>query len=140
MKTSDLIEQQEARKEARNGGGNAHSLRDNTPPVTPKHRRGDASRIAAWFWKPGQSGNSSGRPKHDLAAEIARAIFEQNADPLYQAYRKALLRGNAYCFKELSGRAYGKMPSALSTPASNFVARRRILCGNVLAPRSSGLP
>jgi hypothetical protein len=27
-------------------------------------------------WKPGQSGNPGGRPKRDLAAEIARAIFE----------------------------------------------------------------
>jgi hypothetical protein len=39
----------------------------------------DATRIAAWRWKPGQSGNPSGRPKHDLVAEIATACFENNA-------------------------------------------------------------
>ena len=69
----------------------------------------DATRIAEWKWRPGQSGNPSGRPKHDLAAEIAKACFENNADALYKAFTKALMRGNAYAYKELADRAYGKL-------------------------------
>ena len=42
-------------------------------------------------------------------AEIARAVFEQNAEAVFKAFSKALLRGNAYCFKEWSDRAYGKL-------------------------------
>ena len=66
-------------------------------------------KIAPWQFKPGQSGNPGGRVKNDVAREIAKAIFENNAEGLYQAYAKAALRGNAYCFKELSDRAFGKL-------------------------------
>jgi len=51
-----------------------------------------------------------GCPKHDLASEIAKACFENNADALYTAFSKALLRGNAYVFKALSDRAYSAAP------------------------------
>ena len=44
-----------------------------------------------------------------MAAEIARAAFENNADALYEAFSKTLLKGNPYTFKELSDRAYGRL-------------------------------
>jgi len=44
-----------------------------------------------------------------VAAEIARAIFENNKEALYKAFGKAELKGNAYSFKELADRAYGKL-------------------------------
>ena len=69
----------------------------------------DATRIAAWKRQPGHCPNPGGRPKHDLAAEIARAAFENNREALYKAFTKAALRGNAYAFKELAGHAYGKL-------------------------------
>lgn len=75
----------------------------------PYDHRQDAHRIAPFRWQPGKSANPGGRPKTDLAAEIARACFEQNAEALFKAFSKSLLRGNAYCFKELSDRAYGKL-------------------------------
>ena len=81
----------------------------NTLPVRKKSGRGDATRISAWRWQPGQKGDPSGRPKHDLAAEIAKACIENNADALYKAFSKALLKGNAYAFRELSDRAYGRL-------------------------------
>jgi hypothetical protein len=113
MKTADSIEQQEEKKSARDNSvgvpQKAQPSLANTLSTKRKKGRGDFSRIAAWAWKPGQSGNPSGRPKHDLAAEIARAIFEQNAEALYKAYCKAALKGNAYAFKELADRAYGKV-------------------------------
>jgi Family of unknown function (DUF5681) len=59
-------------------------------------------------WKPGQSGNPGGRPKNDVASEIAKAVFSQNPEMIYQAFLKALKKGNVYAFKVLADRAYGK--------------------------------
>lgn len=120
MKTSDSIEEQSERKNARDNGDAARSSPANTLPVRKKSGRGDASRIAPWFWKPGQSGNPSGRPRHDLAAEIAKAVFENNAEALYKAYCKAALKGNAYAFKELADRAYGRLKERFEVEAGPF--------------------
>lgn len=117
MKTSSSIEQQEERKAARYNGG---STRDNTPPVRPKMKKFDASRIAAWRWQPRKSANPGGRPKHDLAAEIAKAAFENNADALYKAFSKALSKGNAYSFKELADRAYGRLEEHVALDVSPY--------------------
>jgi hypothetical protein len=57
----------------------------------------------------GQSGNPGGKPKNDLAKEIAQAIFENDADAIYRAYAKALRAGNAYAFTVLADRAFGKL-------------------------------
>lgn len=59
-------------------------------------------------WKPGQSGNPGGRPKRDMASEIARAIFEQNAGAIERAFAAALKKGDAKVFRALADRAYGK--------------------------------
>jgi len=60
-------------------------------------------------WKPGQSGNPGGRPKHDVASEIARAVFEGNEQAIYRAMCKVLLKGNPKVFQALADRAYGKI-------------------------------
>ena len=121
MKTSDSIEGQEERKAARDnrvsGDSQGDSSRVSKPPVRQKLKKLDASRIAAWRWQPGQSGNPNGRHKGDLASEIARAAFERNADALYKAFSKALLKGNAYAFKELSDRAYGRLKERIEVEA-----------------------
>jgi hypothetical protein len=111
VKTSETVERQEERKSAKVNG---HSSRENRQPVTQKCKRGDASRIAAWAWKPGQSGNPGGRPKHDLACELAKAIFEENGPELYKAYLKAALRGNGYIFETLANRAFGKLKETVA--------------------------
>lgn len=59
-------------------------------------------------WKPGQSGNPGGRPKRDLAAEIARAIFEQDSEAITRTFAAELKKGNAKVFSALADRAYGK--------------------------------
>ena len=59
-------------------------------------------------WKSGQSGNPGGRPRRDLAAEIARAIFERDAEAIERAFAAALKKGDARVFKVLADRAYGK--------------------------------
>jgi hypothetical protein len=107
MKTSDSIEQQPERKAARDNGDSSPISR---PPVSQKLKQRDATRIASWRWKPGQSGNPTGKAgRNDLAAEIARAVFESQPEALFKAFSKALLRGNAYAFKELADRAFGRL-------------------------------
>jgi len=59
-------------------------------------------------WKPGQSGNPGGRPKRDIAAEIARAIFERDPEAIERAFAAALKKGDAKVFRVLADRAYGK--------------------------------
>ena len=51
----------------------------------------------------------SRRPKHDVAEELARAVFENNREALYHAYVRAALKGNGYVFKELADRGYGRL-------------------------------
>jgi len=58
--------------------------------------------FAQWQFKKGVSGNPGGRPIRDVAAEIARAVFENNKEALYKAFSKAVMRGNAYAIKELA--------------------------------------
>lgn len=58
---------------------------------------------------PGQSGNPSGRVKNDIAAEIARAIFENDSEAIYKAFAKGLRSGNAYAFSVLADRGFGKL-------------------------------
>jgi len=58
---------------------------------------------------PGVSGNPGGKPKYDVGAQIARAVLDQNREAAYDALTKALLKGNAYVFKELCERGFGKL-------------------------------
>jgi hypothetical protein len=125
MKTSDSIEQQEERKNARGEtdkterkGGNRSA--HNSDSVRSHSKAARIARLAPFRWQPGKSANPGGRPKRDLAAEIARAVFEQNAEALYKAYTKAALKGNAYAFKELADRAYGKMKESIQHEISQY--------------------
>ncbi len=70
-------------------------------------------------WKPGQSGNPGGRPKRDLAAEIARAIFERDPDAIERAFAAELRKGNSKVFTALADRAYGKPRQSIDFSASD---------------------
>lgn len=80
-----------------------------TPQKQGKRVIGNPDKIIPYRYKPGQSGNPSGRPKNDVAREIAKAIFENNREGAYNALAKALMKGSAQVFKELADRAYGKV-------------------------------
>ena len=115
MKTSSSIDQQEERKNARDNGASSPT---STPPVRVKMKKLDATRIAKWKWQKGFAPNPTGKNgRNDFAAEIARAAFENNAEALYKAFSKALLKGNAYAFKELSDRAYGRLREQIQVEA-----------------------
>lgn len=108
VKTAGSITKQEERKHPRDNGNEGFVSPATTLLSGKKSARGDASRIAQWRWKPGQSGNGTGA-RHDLASQVARAVFENNAEALYRAFSKAALRGNAYAFKGLADRVFWKL-------------------------------
>jgi len=60
-------------------------------------------------WPKGVSGNPKGRPKCDISAELARAAFENNAEAIYKAMARRLMKGDVRAFKILAERAYGKV-------------------------------
>jgi hypothetical protein len=60
-------------------------------------------------WPKGVSGNPNGRPKNDISVEIARAVFENNPEAIYQGMARRLAKGDARVFKVLADRAYGKV-------------------------------
>ncbi len=64
----------------------------------------------------GRSRNSGGRPKKDIASEIAQRVFEENADAIYRAMLKALLKGDPEVFTVLADRAYGKLTQKVEIP------------------------
>jgi hypothetical protein len=41
-------------------------------------------------------------------------VFENNAEALYRAFCKTAMKGNAYAFKELRDRAYGRMKETIA--------------------------
>ena len=77
-------------------------------------KRGRAENLKPW--KPGQSGNPGGRPKKDIEAEIAQRVFEENADAIYRAMLKALLKGDPEVFAVLADRAFGKCSQKVEIP------------------------
>jgi len=50
-----------------------------------------------------------GRPKVDLATEIARALFEQDGEAIFAGFKKVLRKGSPYAFQVLSDPAFGKL-------------------------------
>ena len=60
-------------------------------------------------WPKGVSGNPGGRPKHDLAAEIARVVFESDPEAVRKAFLTRLRRGDSRAFAVLADRGYGKL-------------------------------
>lgn len=86
--------------------------------ATGKYRRGEhpntLANLAPYQFKPGESGNPSGRPKRDVASDICRALFEGNAEQIYEALgREIIKKGSAYAFQVASDRAYGKLKQSL---------------------------
>ena len=70
-------------------------------------------------WKPGQSGNPGGRPKRDLAAEIARAVFERDPEAIARVFTTELRKGNSKVFTALADRAYGRPRQSLDFTAGD---------------------
>jgi hypothetical protein len=86
-------------------------------------------------WPKGVRGNPGGRPKRDLASEIAQAVFENNPEVIYQGMLCRLKKGNPRAFAVLADRAYGKVKEQVEVDFSESIVeqiqagRRRVLEG-----------
>ena len=75
-------------------------------------------------WPKGVSGNPGGRPKRDLASEIAQAVFENNPNAIYEAMLRALKKGDPRVFVVLADRAYGKVKEQVEVEFSGSLAEQ----------------
>jgi hypothetical protein len=113
LKTARSIEEQtERKKDEKNTRSDGDSHSQNSVPVSvdrAESRRRQNAALKPYHFKPGQSGNPGGRPKVDVASEIARALFENDGPAIYAAFQKVLRKGSPYGFQVLADRAFGKL-------------------------------
>jgi hypothetical protein len=124
MRTARSIEEQEARKVDAKEVNLPRFHSQNSAPVGVEARESARRRQLAGLkpWPKGVSGNPGGRPKTDLAAEIARAVFEQDGQAIFDAFRKLLRKGSPYGFQVLADCAFGEMKETIAhehTPYSD---------------------
>lgn len=62
--------------------------------------------------------NRSGRPKRDIAAEIAQTIFESCPEQIVKTFLAKLKKGDSRIFTALADRAYGKAPESITVNAT----------------------
>ena len=67
-------------------------------------------------FSPGESGNPGGRPKRDIAAEIAAAAFEMDREGILKAVRAGLKskKLNPRLYQVLAERGFGKLPQPVT--------------------------
>lgn len=118
MRTAQQIEENKAQREK--------------SEQAPKRKRGEFRRgqnprsrqnLAKPYPK-GVSGNPSGKPGYDVAAELARAIISEFKEEAFAGLGKALSGGNAYVFKELAERGYGKLTDKVHVSTDDAIIAR----------------
>lgn len=100
MRTADNIEEQNAR---------ASTQRTRKKGIGTGNHPNSRAQLRPKPWPKGLSGNPGGKPGYDVAAKIARTVLEENQDAIYDGLAKRAIEGNAYTFKELAERGYGKL-------------------------------
>ena len=60
-------------------------------------------------WPKGMSGNPGGKPGYDVAAKIARQIFELNQKAIYEGMAQEVIDGKPYAFDVVATRGFGKL-------------------------------
>jgi len=87
---------------------NAERKSAETPTKKPRRMnpKSLANLVAPWT---SENHPVGGRPKKDVASEIAAQAFENNKEAIYKAAVNALLKGNPYAFDVYANRAFGKL-------------------------------
>lgn len=101
MRTAQLIAEQGARTEPKSASA----------PKRKMHPNSLKNLVAPW--EPGHSGNPEGGRRRDVAAEISRAIIENNRKAIYEAGAAKLMAGDSYAYSVHADRAYGKMKQGI---------------------------
>ena len=83
---------------------------------------------------PGVSGNPGGKPGYDVAAALARAVIEGSQSDAYEGLAAQLAKGNAYTFKELAERGYGKLKEKIEV-SGNAELLARLAAGRARAAK-----
>jgi hypothetical protein len=122
VKTSHTIEAMAAKKEDEKGFDSPRFSSTTSDPGRDERRRRSSANLRPW--PKGVTGNPSGKngwsERNDLAAEIARAVFEQDGEAIFEAFRKILRKGSPYAFQVLSDRAYGRLKETHRVEHSRF--------------------
>ena len=105
-KTANIIAEQQEMKDSEVSNAEVNAVR--SEHGTRQRNRGHEN-IVKFKWPKGVSGNPSGRPKKDYGRIIAQAALESCPEYIAGRLYDALCKGNAYTFKELCDRAYGKV-------------------------------
>ena len=112
VRTAQSIEEAKAAKPAHRTGGEPRKPADAAAHLAPYRFKSGAE------WK----GNAGGRPKNDVSRKICQAIIEDNEETIYKGLGAQLAKGNAYAFKEVSDRAYGKLKESLDVGITDGLA------------------
>lgn len=108
-RTAQSIEASKSLHGTKNGKpthGRTKGAKDKKP-----RKYNEKSRANLVAFPPGVSGNPSGLPGTDVSARIARRVYEENEQAIYDAMLTAVLGGkggNAFTFDILAARGYGK--------------------------------
>jgi hypothetical protein len=115
MRTADTIAQQGERQDS-----------ERKPSEKPKYKvHPNSLKNLRPPWKPGEVPNPEGgraHRKYDVAAIFARAVIEGTLDQAFQGFARQLAKGNAYTFKELADRGYGKVKEKLEVGGMDALA------------------
>lgn len=93
-------------------------------PRETKRGRHPNSRANLKPFKPGQSGNPSGKPGTDLAGLYARQLFERHPEGIDKPLSSELKGFNAYAYGVLADRAYGKLKETKEITLTGELAMR----------------
>src|ERR1700679_808320 len=119
MRTADSIEETKAAKSLK--GASSELGRDGKRKGKRGKHPNSLKALKVAPWPKGVSGNPGGLPGYDVSAQLARAVIEENREAIYIGLAKAAITGNAYVFKEVSERGYGKLKETLDV--TNYRAK-----------------